>query len=274
MVARNAACPCGSGRKYKLCCGTTRAEEQDLARRVAVVAEVAALALNFPRLRAGGAGFSAWADSVAAGELDDTAIEDGLRLLEPEERARIESAHAEEFPTVWRSLCADLGGDEELARHAVVAGAVLAAVRERQPPDPRVLTLLEESDDLGHDACETLAFALEPGDLWSVYETLQLEEALLEIPEELDDDAYEVVWDSVMRAQAARLRTRWHDHRLKLLVSRLRAQLPLAEHPQASSALMAACEAFERDLSVRRRLATLLLADSLAVMHTDLPLAA
>jgi hypothetical protein len=45
-------------------------------------------------------------------------------------------------------------------------------------------------------------------------------------------------------------------------VARLRAQLPIAGRPKASAVLAAACQAFEHDEAVRKRLAASLLADS------------
>lgn len=278
MIARNAPCPCGSGRKYKLCCGTTRAEERAFARRIEwqaeVLAEVMRLPTEFPRLRPEGEAFSAWVDDVAADDPLGASVKEGIARLEPKERRRIERTHAKEFPAVWHGFCDELGGDEEVAREAVVAGAVVAALNERQPPDADTLALLEESDDLLNDPCEALVFALQAGDLWSVYESIQVDEALRAIPEALDDEAYDAEWNGVVRAQAARLRSRWHDKRLKLLVGRLRARLPLADYPRSSSALLAACEAFERDDAMRRRLAELLLADSLSWMRVGLPAAA
>lgn len=115
---------------------------------------------------------------------------------------------------------------------------------------------------------------LEATDLWSIYESVQVDEALKAIPEELDDDPYETEWHGVVRAQTARLRTCWHHRRLRLLVGRLRAGLPVAEYPRTSSALHAGCEAFERDEAMRRRLAELLLADSLSWLRVGLPAAA
>jgi hypothetical protein len=239
-----------------------------------VVEELAQLPLEFPSLRPEGKAVSSWADAAAAGHVGKEDLEEGISLLAPKERRRIERAHADEFPAVWRALCADLGGDEELARRAVVAGAVVAAVRERQPPNPDVLALLEESADLRRDGCEALAFVLEASDLWSVYESIEIDQALRAIPDELDDEAYDAEWHRVIAAEAVRLRTRWHDERLKLLVSRLRAQLALPDYPRTSAVLMTACDAFQREKAERRRLAALLLADSLSLRRAGLPLAA
>jgi hypothetical protein len=232
------------------------------------------LPLHFPRLRPAGEPFAAWADEVAARGLGDPPVAEGIARIDAEERAGIEGAHAKEFPDVWQSFCADLGGDEEMARRAVLAGAVAAAVKERQPPDPDRLALLEDSGDLCRDAGETLAFLLEAGDLWSIAESAQVEERLRAIPDDLDDDAYEPEWYGVVAREAERLMTPWHEERLALLVRRLRAQLPLAGFPAASTALEEACAAFERDAGLRRRLAELLVIDAFSRLPLDLPLAA
>ena len=99
-------------------------------------------------------------------------------------------------------------------------------------------------------ACETLALVLEASDL------------------------YEAEWDAIVATEAGRLRTRWHDRRLELLVHRLRDRLPLAGFQASSPALDAACAAFKRDRALRRRLAALLLADSLSWMRLGLRSAA
>jgi hypothetical protein len=125
---------------------------------------------------------------------------------------------------------------------------------------------------VGYDAL--LAFALRAEDLWSTFESVQVDEPLRAIPDELDYEAYEREWDAVVHAQAARLRTSWHDERLELLAGRLRAQLPLADYPRSSSALLTASETFERDEAVPRRIAELLLADSLSWRRVGLAAAA
>jgi hypothetical protein len=143
-------------------------------------------------------------------------------------------------------MCEELGS-EEVAAEAVVVGAVLAAVRERERPEPIALRLLEvKAPD---DPVETLALVLDSGDLWSVHESAQLDDALAAGDE--------------IASTTARLTTPWHERRLALLVDRLRARLPFAGFADASAALATACDAFGRDPSQAPRLAELLLVDSL-----------
>jgi hypothetical protein len=255
-IGRNEPCPCGSGRKYKRCCA-------ELERLAPVIEEIVGLPALFPRLRPVGSEFDAWADSFAAGEFEVALIDDGIRRLSPDERERIERAHAEEFPAVWRSLCAE-AGDEELARRALIAGAVVAAIGERLPPDPERVDVLEWRARDQSDFADTLAIVLDCRDLWSLHESIQADEAAQAISEELDDDVYETVWNAVVALQAEQLAGDWHHGRLALLVRRLRARLPLEDAPLASAALQEACAAFERDPEVRARLSAYLLGDSLS----------
>jgi hypothetical protein len=62
--------------------------------------------------------------------------------------------------------------------------------------------------------------------------------------------------------------------RLAALVGRLASRLPIAGFPSASAALAAACRAFERDKTVRRRLRAELLLDSLTTVVEALGAAA
>lgn len=264
-IARNAPCPCGSGRKHKLCCGTTREEERERARLEAVVEEATRVARLFPRLRPAGKAFSAWADRVAADDAAEATAAEALALLEPADRSRITDG----LPGIRERYCAELG-DERLAEQALLVGAVAAAVDERLPPDPRRLELLEEREDLRSDPVEVLALALEAGGLWGVVESAQLETALRGLPEERDDEEYEEHWEAIVAAEAKRLANRWHKRRLAELVGRLASQLPFSDYPAASAALASACAAFERDRGVRVRLAAALLADSLSVSRLGL----
>lgn len=230
-----------------------------------LVEDATRVARLFPQLRPVGKAFSAWADRVAADDAAEASAADALALIEPAERSRI----ADGLPGIRERYCAELG-DERLAEQALLVGAVAAAVDERLPPDPRMLELLEEREDLRSDPVEALALALEAGDLWGLVETAQLETALRDLPEELDDEEYEQHWDAIVAAEAKRLARRWHKRRLAELVGRLASQLPFSDYPAASAALALACEAFEHDRGVRARLAAALLGDSLSVSRLSL----
>jgi SEC-C motif len=258
-LGRNDGCPCGSGAKVKRCCGTREAKAAQ-GRKAAALGELMTLPVLFPRLRPRGEAFAAWADRVATTQLEAPPLDEGLRLIDAVEGERIGREHAQEHPRVWRSLVDELG-DEELARAAVVRGAIAAGVWERRALGASALELLEESLDEG--AAEALALVLDPNDLWSAFESSVADAALLELDDELEDETYEVIWNATVIEQARRLREPWHDARLAELVGRVRSRLPLHGDADASATLARACEDFERDAGVRARLAELLLIDSL-----------
>jgi SEC-C motif len=226
-VSRNAPCPCGSGRKHKLCCGLTRDQEPEAEREAGVIEEILSLPSLFPLLRPDCAGFDRWADGVAADtEWSKELLEEGLASLGRRERNRIAGGHRHEFPQVWSGLVAELG-DEPLAEKVIMIGAVSAGLRERLPLDPGRLEVIEACGC--QDAAEALAFALEATDLWSVYEATVADEALGRIPDrELDDERF----DAVIEAAAGRLATGRHRRRLAVLVTRLPGRLPETEHPR------------------------------------------
>ena len=211
-TARNAPCPCGSGRKHKLCCGTTRDQELAVARlhdRVETLVDTAAgLATAYPHLRASGDAFWAWAER-ATSDPDGVTAGEGVEALEPRERRRIERAVARDAPAIWRSFCDEIG-DAELVARLVVTGAVCASFDELVAPDPQRLELLEELDELRSDPCAALATVLESGDLWGIHESIRTEADLAALPDELDDEEYERRWEQTIGVAAARLTTRWH----------------------------------------------------------------
>jgi len=269
-IGRNERCPCGSGEKFKRCCGTREAQAA-LERQASALEELAGLPFLFPRLRPRGDAFAAWAERVATAELGAPRFDEGLALVEAAERERIGREQAEEHPQVWQSLVADLA-DEDLARKIVVSGAVVAGVWERRTRDSLALALLEDSPD--EDAAEALALVLDAGDLWNVFESASADAALAELDDDLDDEAYELMWNATIVEEARRLGGPWHDARLAELVARVRSRLPLEDFATASAALVRACDEFERDARGRERLAALLLADSVGRLRLALPLAA
>jgi hypothetical protein len=253
LVARNAPCPCGSGRKHKLCCGTTRTQER--ARKEALEI-LGALAAIFPLLRPDSAAFELWADAHADAPLTPALVDDALSTLNGTERERIAHAHAREFPEVWAGLVADVG-DETDAEYAVLAGAVVAAMHEERRLDPWLLESM--GAEVAQDPAETLALCLDPCAFWNPVEAASVEAALASAR---DDD-----WESVLDAEAGRLRTPQHDRRLALLVGRVHDQLPVHGFRRASRAIKAACDSFERDETVRAGLAAMLLDDALGALH-------
>ena len=270
-IGRNERCPCGSGEKFKRCCGTREAQAA-LERQASALEELAGLPFLFPRLRPRGDAFAAWAERIAMAELGTPRFDEGLALVDAAERERIGREQAEEHPQVWQSLVADLA-DEDLARKIVVSGAVVAGVWERRPRDYSfALALLEDSPD--EDAAEALALVLDAGDLWNVFESASADAALAELDDDLDDEAYELMWNATIVEQARRLGGTWHEARLTELVARVRSRLPLEGFATASAILARACDEFEREPRVRERLAALLLADSVGRLALAPPLAA
>lgn len=233
---RNAPCPCGSGLKYKRCCID---RERELLRRASALEELVGLPRLFPRLRPSEPEFEAWASSLAAGELSPELIDDGVARLTADERRRIETAYASEFPLVWEELSAELG-DAADDSNLLVAAAVGASLHERRRLDPNEVAHLEECDDCRSGPAEALAVVLEACDLWSVVEAAS------------EEDRF---WSND------------HERRLQLLVARVQRQLPLTEHPLASAALVSACSVVFAEAEVRDRLAAFLLEQATATFE-------
>lgn len=245
-VPRNAPCPCGSGRKHKLCCGTTRDQERELNEAVERVLQLAA---DFPHLRASSDSFDRWADALDDLTPERTVLDEGTAQLGRREQRRLVRAFADVIPGVER------------VAPVVLAAAVAGALAERRRPDPRALDLLE--DDLVSDPAEVLAFAIEAGDVWSYLETCEADAAVAAIDDELDDEEYEEHWNAVLAREAKRLATGEHRKRLARLVAQLAVFEPCECHPRAWEAIAAACAAFQRDREVRGRVLVMLLTDSL-----------
>jgi hypothetical protein len=242
-------------------------DEAQLRRQLEALFELADLPEHFPLLRPISAAFDGWADAV--GTVQDPTrelIDEGLAFLDEEELERIVSAHAGEFPAVWRQLCEE-AGDDLLAEEAVLEGAIVAALREQRRLDRQILELIEKVRGIAADRAEALALALEGTDLWSVAEAVAVDEALVRAPEEQLDPPG---WVGVLEAEVRRLATPMHERRLARLVARVRAQLPDGEYPRASRSLVEACAAFDRDPGFRRRIAALLAADALGALRAEL----
>jgi uncharacterized protein with PIN domain len=261
-IPRNAPCPCGSGRKHKLCCGTTGDQER-AARRA--YEDLLALPSSFPLLRPDSDDFEHWLTTHRAESPTRTLIEGGVRTLRERERERICRSYARWFPQVWASLVAGVQ-DELAAEMTVLVGAIVAALAEQPLPDRFVLELLED-DPAPADPTEALALCLEATDLWSVVEAIAADQAVVTIPDELDEDEYARRWDAVLDREAAQLLTKRHRRRLWLLVRRLPSELPIEAFPRASHAVALACAAFERDRRVRSRVAAMTLGDTLGPLH-------
>jgi hypothetical protein len=248
-----------------------------LDRRLDLLAQVASLPILFPRLRAGGGAFEGWIVRVGSEQPDverlEQAIDEGIARLEPAARERIVATAATELATAWQSYVAEID-DEPAAIEALLSGAVVAALGEQRTLEPRVLAVIEEVES-ARGGIEPLALVLDATSLWSAAEGEEVEGAVEALSEELDDEEYERAWDAAIDEVAARHWTPAHEERLALLVARARAQLPVAEFPLASAAVLAACERFEEDGELRARLGRLLLGGTLGPLRMlDFALAA
>ncbi len=266
-MPRNAACPCGSGRKHKLCCGTTRAQEREIERQTAALLAATRLPELFPLLRPECRKFDEWAEKVvgrwqaAAEGPSQRLLEEAVDTLAHGERERIARWPRETIEIAWTELCRE--ADEERLVTALLAASVTVGLNERAYPlDVEMLELLEKEERTS--PAEALAYVLEPSDLWSPPEAQVLDAALERLPEDLDDDdEVDALWTATVAEVAAALATPRHRRRLVRLVGYVRRCLPVDGLEQASSLVSEACDAFQRDRGVRSELAALLLEDSL-----------
>lgn len=242
-IGRNDPCPCGSGAKVKRCCGV-----EGVRRSEEALEDLFALAFHFPRQRAASETFAAWAEK-AGNELSRELVEDGLAAVGSAEVARIPAEFAAAYPQVWETILSDAGcrGD---ALQTVLIGAVVAGLEERQRQlDVAALELIEVDEHAREDPVESLALVLVPGDLWSV----------LEVVDAVDSFGS----GAAIAAIAERLWTEWHEQRLRDLVRRVQALLPVRGFPVASAAIETACRAFQNDHRTAIRLRAALLLDAL-----------
>lgn len=139
-VGRNAPCPCGSGRKYKLCHGQTRDQERALRLRDEALEEAGGLGAMLPALRPVESEALRFADRVAAeiGADDDVPVDvldRGLELVGEGERKRLVAGYTERFEPLWEELCEQIGARDLTAR-AFVRGVVQATIEERRAAAP------------------------------------------------------------------------------------------------------------------------------------------
>jgi uncharacterized protein YecA (UPF0149 family) len=258
LVGRNDKCPCGSGKKYKRCC---IAREDELVRKVEAVVVALELPAFFPLLLPQDESSERWLAQHATPEPSSELIEQGIQQLPPHERRRMLAAYTDDFPKLWEGLVAD-AGDKELVAQAMVRGAVAVALAETREVDPNVLRAIEDFEQPRTDALETLSFAVDPTQLWSVLEANRAQRTIEDIPDWLDDEAYSQRWDKALGRQVSRSWSEAHERRLGLLTARIAAQLPIDDHANASAALAEGCALVVEDPSASRRLAEMLLGDA------------
>jgi SEC-C motif len=257
LAPRNAPCPCGSGRKFKRCCGADRVREEALEARLRTDVALALVALRVPRAIPVDKTFEEWADAFVAGKTDVRPRE-SIALLPEAEKARLLDVLGGLVPP---TLSAEASGrqPEEVAA-ALLLGAVGAGIadRRRGELDVDILDLIGTDDPL-----EDLALAIGGECLWEWSDGEAVARELALIPDWVDDDVYDVRWVAAHRALAERLRTGWHEARLELLVRRVEEQLPVSGFPAASAALAEGCRRFAADGEFRAALAAALLSDVL-----------
>jgi hypothetical protein len=228
------------------------AEARARGRRAAgALEEVRHLPADFPELRPRSVAFDRWATKRLPAEPSTDLIAEGIAVLGKRERKRILRTNGKRYRVLWEKLRADVG-DAALAEQMLLAGAVLAGLAERSPPDRDLLALIEGAPDAEEE--ELLALAIDGCDVWSLADVVA---ALAAAP--VGEPRDEAQPEPHLRREAARLATREHRARLARLVANLAARLPVEGFPLASGRLAQACRAFERDRRLRERVAAALL---------------
>jgi hypothetical protein len=218
---------------------------------------LAGLGSLFPLTRPCGGEFERWLAAHATVDADTETIEQGIARLTEDDRRAIIDAHVSRYPEVWRGLVGDAGGND-IAERVAIAGAVTAALTEPREPYAAHLALIAAEDD----PAEALALALDGPNLWSIAEATLLDEALAGIDDGLADGVYEKVWAAMLDEAAQLFWSDGHARRLEILIRRLRACLPTLKPEPAARVLGVACDFFVEHEDVRRRLAAMLLADT------------
>jgi hypothetical protein len=256
-VARNAPCPCGSGRKYKLCHGSTRTKERAERRRLEALEEAQGLGALFPMLRPRGDAIAAFADRVADelgahdGEIPEERVDEGLEHVDEAERRRLVAAYSDGYPGPWRSLCAEVG-DRALTERALVASAVRAAIGERRLPPRGVLEEVEEEEAVLDSPANVLAFLLSPANVWSIEDAVVAGDAAEGL--DVGPEWFEVV-DEIAETRLERA----HPERVRKLARHIARRLPLKGLPRVSALLAEGCKEVERDPALAEELAVMLL---------------
>jgi hypothetical protein len=243
LAGRNEPCPCGSGLKFKRCCGSTREDARALELRLALELEAEALPALMPNLRPRDEAFELWAADLddPPEELWNGVLEAGVAAIDPRERERILTA-ADGDP--WRELVHELG-DEGRAQALLLRGAVTAALRERRSPGPEFFELLDRVPEAVGNPVALVAVLLNPFDVWGVDQLARVGEV---DDLQLIEQGVDVLWDDDVRA------------RLAGLVDSLAAHVPLGRGAELDAALVDACEIIRGEVGPQRELAALLLA--------------
>jgi hypothetical protein len=230
--------------KFKRCCGSTRVDEQALARRLEAEMDVEALPALVPGLRPHDAGFDAWAAGIEEPpeELWNATLEAGVAAIGAVERARILATAADGAP--WRDVVEELG-DEERAEALLLRGAVAAGLRERRPPGPELFALLDRVPQALGNPIALVAVLLNPFDVWGVDQLAELDQIG---DRQLAENGVDALWDGELRA------------RLLRKVDWLARHVPLGRGGGLDAAVLEACELIRDQDEAQRELAALVLA--------------
>ena len=246
-IGRNEPCPCGSGLKFKRCCGASRAHQA----RLATLQNAGAL---LPSLRPRGVAVLAFAARVAdelgenEGYVPDGIVAEGVELVDAEDRAALLSTFRDALPDADH-LLAELG---EWAERELVGSAIRGAICDRRPVPRTQLLVLEVEQQLPPEVGVRLGAVLPSGAVWSIRDAERV------IPDLPDGFLWQRVWEPRDGSLFDCVED-WHVERVRLLCDALRRHLPLPSLPRASEIAAADCEVVLADDEQARRVAATLL---------------
>lgn len=246
-AGRNQPCPCGSGVKYKRCCGAEFG-------RGAALTQLQNAAALIPALRPRGTEVLAFAGRAAEelgendGNVPDVVVAEGLPLVDAVDRAQIVACFADACPDEW-SRIAPVG---DIAERELVGSAIRGAVCDRRPVARTHLVLIEVEEHLPSEVGTRLGLVLPSGAVWGIPDA----EAIL--PELPPGFLWQRVWEPREGPLLERVED-WQADRVRLLCDALARHLPLPSLPRASRIVGADCEAALADDDQARRIAATLL---------------
>jgi SEC-C motif len=264
-VARKATCPCGSGRRYELCHGTSRAITPLERGRLQALAEAHDIAGLFPFVRPVGEQIAAHADSAArAATVTEEAVAEGRALLDADERRRLVHCYADRYPDRWTRVVAAVGS-ADLAERALVTGAVRAAIAERLLPPRGVLEEVERQTAVLDKPAKILLFLLSPENVWSIEDVMSAEQEATRFEPRSSE------WLGALDAYARDRVEDDHVDRVRKLARHLAGWLPIDGLPRVSSALAEACEDVRHDCVLAAELAMFALTNFLVRLQAQAP---
>ncbi len=234
-------CQCGSGLPFSRCHGDPRNE---FAREQAL-REAESVAMLFPSVRLHGEEIDAFAERAAAAYPDDDPpgdlLEEGVALVDAPEWRRLVDSWAEIYADRWQSLT-ETAADRDAAEAALVKGALRAAIAERQATP---LSLVEVLEEAGSGARPSPRLRWSCRLCWRGRGTKPPQPGL---PRRMPSGANA----ASRRGVAYALMSFAHIGRTRRLARGLAWELPIAELPEASKILSAACVQVESEIDSAR----------------------